>query len=59
MLCLSRKLNETIVIDGYITITVIDIRGDKIRLGIDAPPEIPVHRGEVQKLIDAKREKQP
>lgn len=51
MLVLSRKRNESIVIDENITITIIEIRGDKIRLGIEAPTDIPVHRGEVYRAI--------
>ena len=47
MLVLSRKLNEQIVIGDDIVLTIIDIRGDKVRLGIDAPAEVPVHRLEV------------
>ncbi|MEK7658409.1 MAG: carbon storage regulator CsrA [Patescibacteria group bacterium] len=47
MLVLSRKKNESIVINDDITIVVIEIRGDKVRLGIDAPKEVPVHRREV------------
>jgi carbon storage regulator len=47
MLVLSRKLNESIVIRDNIVITVVEIRGDKVRLGIEAPKEIPVHRREV------------
>ena len=47
MLVLSRLRDETIVIGDNIRITVVDIRGDKVRLGIDAPTEIPVHRQEV------------
>ena len=47
MLVLSRKRGEQIVIADNIVITVIDIRGDKVRLGILAPVEIPVHRREV------------
>ncbi|TXH57307.1 MAG: carbon storage regulator CsrA [Desulfurellales bacterium] len=54
MLVLSRKKNETIVVDEQIRITVIEIRGDKVRLGIEAPREIPVHRAEVQAEIDAR-----
>ena len=46
MLVLSRKRDEKIVVDDHIVITVVEIRGDKVRLGIDAPPEIPVHRQE-------------
>lgn len=47
MLVLSRKKNESIVINDDITIVVVEIRGDKVRLGVDAPKEIPVHRQEV------------
>lgn len=52
MLVLSRHKNESIVINGNVTVTIIDIRGDKVRLGIDAPDEIPVHRKEIQDAID-------
>ena len=47
MLVLSRKKNESIVINNDITIVVVDIRGDKVRLGVEAPKEVPVHRQEV------------
>ena len=47
MLVLSRKKNESIVINDDITIVVIEIRGDKVRLGVEAPKEVPVHRREV------------
>ena len=53
MLVLSRKLNEEILIGDDIVITVVDIRGDKIRLGIDAPLTVPVHRREVYEAIQA------
>lgn len=54
MLVLSRKKNERIVIAlGEIVITIVDIRGDKVRVGVDAPKDIPVHRGEVQDAIDS------
>ena len=51
MLVLSRKKNESIVINNDITIDVVDIRGDKVRLGVDAPKEVPVHRQEVFNAI--------
>jgi carbon storage regulator len=51
MLVLSRKRNEAIVIAGNVKITVIDIRGDKVRLGIEAPKEVAVHRQEVQDAL--------
>ena len=47
MLVLSRKLNESIVINDDIVVTVLGIQGDRVRLGIEAPGEIPVHRQEV------------
>lgn len=53
MLVLSRKKNERIVIGESIVITVIEVRGDRVRLGIDAPRSVPVHRGEVKEAIDA------
>ena len=51
MLVLSRKRNESIVINDDITIVVVEIRGDKVRLGIEAPKEVPVHRREVYDAI--------
>lgn len=56
MLVLSRKRNESIVIDGSIVITVVEIRGDKVRLGIEAPREVPIHRQEVSAAIIAEME---
>ncbi len=53
MLVLSRKKNESIVINSDITVTVVEIRGDKVRLGIVAPKEVPVHRQEVYEAINA------
>jgi len=51
MLVLSRTRDETIMIGDNIEITIVDIRGDKVRLGINAPTEIPVHRKEVYDAI--------
>lgn len=51
MLVLSRKKNESIVINDDITIVVVEIRGDKVRLGVEAPKEVPVHRREVFEAI--------
>lgn len=56
MLVLSRKVNERIRIGDTVTITLIEIRGDKIRLGIEAPAHVAVHRQEVWEAIQ--REKQ-
>jgi len=56
MLVLSRQRDETIIIGDDVEITVVDIRGEKVRLGINAPPHIAVHRKEVYDAI--RREKQ-
>ena len=53
MLVLSRKKNESIVINDDITVTVVEIRGDKVRLGIEAPKDVTVHRREVYEAIQA------
>lgn len=54
MLVLSRKKNESIIINNDIVVTVVEIRGDKVRLGIVAPKEVPVHRQEVYEAIHGK-----
>jgi carbon storage regulator len=51
MLVLSRQRDQTIMIGDNIEITIVDIRGDKVRLGINAPGDIPVHRKEVYEAI--------
>ncbi|MFY9255695.1 MAG: carbon storage regulator CsrA [Fuerstiella sp.] len=51
MLVLSRKKSESIVINDDVVITVVEIRGDKVRLGIQAPRNVPVHRKEVIEAI--------
>ena len=51
MLVLSRQKDQTVMIGDNIEITVVDIRGDKVRLGITAPSHIPVHRKEVYEAI--------
>lgn len=53
MLVLSRKKDETIIINDHIRVTVVEIRGDKVRLGIDAPKDVTVHRREVYEAIQA------
>ena len=47
MLILSRKTNESIVIDGRITVKIVRVEGDVVKLGVEAPPDVPVHRQEV------------
>ena len=59
MLVLSRKKNESIVINNDITVTVVEIRGDKVRLGIVAPKTVPVHRQEVYDAIHSKDSTEP
>ena len=51
MLVLTRKKNESVVIGHNVSVTVVEIRGDKVRLGIVAPKEVPVHRQEVYDAI--------
>jgi carbon storage regulator len=51
MLVLSRKKDEAIMVGDLVRIIVVDIRGDKVRIGIDAPVEVPVHRQEVWDAI--------
>lgn len=47
MLALSRKKNEALIIDNCIEVTILDIKGDQVKLGIAAPKEIPIYRKEV------------
>ena len=47
MLILSRKTNESIVIDGRITVKIVRVEGDVVKLGVEAPADVPVHRQEV------------
>lgn len=57
MLVLSRQRDESIIIGDNIVVTIVDIRGDKVRLGINAPTEIPVHRQEVYEAIQRENQK--
>ncbi len=51
MLVLSRKKNESIIINDNIVVTIVDVKGDKVRLGFQAPKEITIHRKEVFEAI--------
>ena len=55
MLVLSRQKDESIVIGDDVEITIVDVRGDKVRLGINAPKNIPVHRREVYDAIQREK----
>lgn len=57
MLVLSRHRDESIMIGDDVVITIVDIRGDKVRLGIEAPQDIPVHRQEVYDAIQRENRK--
>jgi len=59
MLCLSRKRNERIIINDNITITIIEIRGDKVRIGVEAPRDITIHREEVYLAIARNQDESP
>jgi carbon storage regulator len=58
MLVLSRHRDESIIIGDDIVVTVVDIRGDKVRLGIEAPTRVPVHRQEIYEAIQREKARQ-
>ena len=58
MLVLSRKKGQSIMVGDSVEITIADVRGDKVRLGITAPKEIPVHRREVYETIQLQKQTQ-
>jgi len=55
MLLLTRKIGESIIIDGGITITVTDIKGGQIKIGVDAPKEVKVYREEIHEKMKRKK----
>lgn len=57
MLVLSRQRDETIVIDDSIRITIVDVRGDKVRIGVQAPRDVSVHRQEIYDAIQLESDK--
>ena len=56
MLALSRKKNEALVINNNVEITILDIKGDQVKIGINAPKEVPVYRKEVYLQIQEANE---
>ena len=59
MLVLSRQKDESIMIGDDVEITIVDVRGDKVRLGINAPRSVAVHRKEIYLAIQKEKEQQP
>ena len=59
MLVLSRKLQEAIVINGDIVIRILEVNRDTVKIGIEAAPEVPVHRSEVADAQERKRKRNP
>ncbi len=55
MLVLSRQKDESIIIGDDVEVIIVDVRGDKVRLGINAPREIPVHRKEIYEAIQREK----
>ena len=55
MLVLRRKIEEGILIDGRITVKILGIEGDSIKIGVDAPRDVPVYRSEIKDLLEGGR----
>lgn len=56
MLALARKVNESIIINDNIEVTILEIKGDQVKLGIEAPKSVPIYRKEIYKQIQSANE---
>lgn len=54
MLVLTRKVNEKVVINNNVTVMIVEIDGNRVRLGITAPEEVPIYRDEIWQMMQAK-----
>ncbi len=59
MLILTRRVGETLVVGDDITVTVLGVKGNQVRLGVNAPKDVSVHREEIYQRIQQEREQQP
>ena len=55
MLVLTRKLGERVVIGNEVVVTVVEVRGERVKLGFEGPPEVPIHREEIHRKIENSR----
>ncbi len=56
MLILTRKPNESVIIDNKVTLKILEVRGNQVRIGVEAPAHISIHREEVQRRMNQERE---